>query len=435
MSSSTTPLPLMSGETLTITAVTQGAQGTVAIVGGTSVTYTPSANYFGPDSFTYTISDGNGGSATGTVNVTVNNVNDPPVASFSATPTSGIGPLGVAFTDTSTDIDNSIAAWNWDFGDGTAPSTLQNPSHTYNLAGTFTVTLTVTDASGGTNSTTTTITVTASMSINSLSVAESVGTANFTVSLSVPGANDVTVNYATANGSAVAGQDYTARQRRADHSAGSASGTIPVTIIDDALVEYDETFTLTLSGPSANATITGGATATGTILIDDLYQITIADVTVGEGDGTATFDVSVSPAIQVGDSVTLSYVTVAGSATAGADYVTATGSLTFAPGDTTQNIVVTILNDAILEPIETFSVNLFTPTPAAITSIVDFAAECFIVENDRTLTIDKSRIRHRIRRCKRGSPFHTARWNDQQCGLSPDFHLRTGRCGDSHRHA
>ncbi len=70
------------GETLTITAVTQGAQGTVAIVGGTSVTYTPSANYFGPDSFTYTISDGNGGSATGTVNVTVNNVNDNPTASL-----------------------------------------------------------------------------------------------------------------------------------------------------------------------------------------------------------------------------------------------------------------------------------------------------------------------------------------------------------------
>jgi uncharacterized repeat protein (TIGR01451 family) len=69
------------GETLTITAVTQGANGSVAITGGgTGVSYTPNANYFGPDSFTYTVSDGNGGSDTATVNVTVTEVNDPPVA-------------------------------------------------------------------------------------------------------------------------------------------------------------------------------------------------------------------------------------------------------------------------------------------------------------------------------------------------------------------
>ena len=50
------------GETLSITAVTQGANGSVVITGGgTGLTYAPGANYFGPDTFTYTISDGNGG--------------------------------------------------------------------------------------------------------------------------------------------------------------------------------------------------------------------------------------------------------------------------------------------------------------------------------------------------------------------------------------
>jgi hypothetical protein len=67
------------GDTLTVTAVTQGAHGSVAN-NGTSVSYTPAANYFGPDSFTYTIDDGNGESDTATVTVTVTNVNDPPVA-------------------------------------------------------------------------------------------------------------------------------------------------------------------------------------------------------------------------------------------------------------------------------------------------------------------------------------------------------------------
>ncbi len=68
------------GDPLTITAVTQGANGTVTINGGTNVTYTPNSNYFGSDSFTYTISDGQGGSASGSVIVTVTAVNDPPIA-------------------------------------------------------------------------------------------------------------------------------------------------------------------------------------------------------------------------------------------------------------------------------------------------------------------------------------------------------------------
>jgi hypothetical protein len=70
------------GETLTVTARTNGAHGTVAIIGsGTAVSYTPDANYFGSDNFTYTISDGNGGTDSATVYVTVTPVNDAPTGS------------------------------------------------------------------------------------------------------------------------------------------------------------------------------------------------------------------------------------------------------------------------------------------------------------------------------------------------------------------
>jgi hypothetical protein len=72
-------LPVQPNTGLSVTAVGSASNGTTALVGGV-VQYTPALNYNGPDTFTYTLSDGNGGSAVGTVNVTVTAANDPPVA-------------------------------------------------------------------------------------------------------------------------------------------------------------------------------------------------------------------------------------------------------------------------------------------------------------------------------------------------------------------
>lgn len=95
-------------DTLTVTAVTQGTNGSVAITNdGADVSYTPNPNFFGNDSFTYTVSDGNGGSDTATVNVTVTNVNDAPVlASSVATSllsTTNSNLFNVGLTATATD--------------------------------------------------------------------------------------------------------------------------------------------------------------------------------------------------------------------------------------------------------------------------------------------------------------------------------------------
>jgi PKD repeat protein len=77
-----------------------------------------------------------------------------PVAAF----TYSIDDMDVDFTDTSTDSDGTVVAWSWDFGDGNT-STSQNPSHTYDDAGSYDVQLTVTDDDGGTNSVTHTLNV------------------------------------------------------------------------------------------------------------------------------------------------------------------------------------------------------------------------------------------------------------------------------------
>ncbi|MCB2230977.1 PKD domain-containing protein [bacterium] len=76
--------------------------------------------------------------------ISVVSLDVPPVADFSADPTSGVAPLAVQFTDLST---NNPTGWSWNFGDG-GTSTLQNPSHTYTTAGTYTVSLTASNAFG-----------------------------------------------------------------------------------------------------------------------------------------------------------------------------------------------------------------------------------------------------------------------------------------------
>jgi glucose/arabinose dehydrogenase len=91
----------------------------------------------------------------------------PPIASFttSPTPARGAPPLLITFTDRSSDPDGSIASRSWNFGDSTT-SSVQNPTHTYNTAGVYTVTLTVTDNSGLQNSTQATVTVAAGTTLS-----------------------------------------------------------------------------------------------------------------------------------------------------------------------------------------------------------------------------------------------------------------------------
>ncbi len=102
-----------------------------------------------------TVTDDRGATNTVTKSVTVYEINQSPNANFS----SSINGLTVNFTDSSTDVDGTIASRNWNFGDSTS-STAQNPSKTYASAGTYSVTLTVTDNGGATSYITKSVTVT-----------------------------------------------------------------------------------------------------------------------------------------------------------------------------------------------------------------------------------------------------------------------------------
>ncbi|MCK7470465.1 MAG: PKD domain-containing protein [Desulfomicrobium escambiense] len=242
------------GQTLTVTA----SSGNTAIIPNPTVTCT-SPNATGTLSFTPVANANdviNGGPTTVTVTVsTARTVCSRPSwcrwpasttrrsLQFGAAPASGPGPLVVTFTDSSTDIDNAIVAWSWNFGDGGTSALPGVTNHTYNSTGTFTAQLTVTDAAGATHSASTTIAVLAGISINDV-VATEGGTATFNVSLVVPPytGNTVTVNYATANGSATAGADYTATSGTLTFNAGESVKPVTVAIINDSKAEFAEEF-------------------------------------------------------------------------------------------------------------------------------------------------------------------------------------------------
>ncbi|MCP9296429.1 MAG: FG-GAP-like repeat-containing protein, partial [Planktothrix agardhii LY1] len=187
--------------------------------------------------------------------------------------------------------------------------------------------------------------------------------AKFTVSLNTPSTQTVTVNYATTNDTAKAGEDYQRTNGKLTFKPGETSKTINVPVFGDTKLEANETFKLLLSQPQ-NAKL-GKKQAIGSITNDDLAKISIKDTQIIEGDDgkkQAKFTVSLSS--KVNQKVEVSYATTNGTAKVGEDYQRTNGKLTFQPNQTQKTILVPILGDTLDEDNETFFLNLSQPKNA-----------------------------------------------------------------------
>jgi hypothetical protein len=195
-------------------------------------------------------------------------------------------------------------------------------------------------------------------------------TVTLTVSLGRAAASSASVGWATAaTGSAVAGSDFAAASGTVTFAAGETSKTVTVTILADTAVEADETFEVRLSSPSG-LTIADGVGVV-TIVNDDVAvvvpSLSVSDATVVEGkNGSRTVSVTVSLSAPSSGSVSVSYATAAGTATAGSDYASTSGTLTFTAGQVSKTVSITVYGDRTAEADETVLVNLSGAVGATI---------------------------------------------------------------------
>jgi cyclophilin family peptidyl-prolyl cis-trans isomerase len=182
----------------------------------------------------------------------------------------------------------------------------------------------------------------------------------------------LTANYKVA-GTATFNTDYTrigtgnftATSGTITFAAGASTATLTIDPTADTVVESNETVALTLA-TGTGYTIGTTTAVTGTIVNDDVPVINLsANQTIVEGNSNPQ-NVTYTVTLSRSDTrvITVNYATANGTATAGSDYTSRTGTLTFNSGVTSQSINIPILNDSINEANETFTLTLTSPTNA-----------------------------------------------------------------------
>ena len=183
---------------------------------------------------------------------------------------------------------------------------------------------------------------------------------NFRIRLSTPSGQTVRVGFYTTDANAQAGADYTATNGWVTLPSGIVTTNLTIKIIGDTLFEPDETFWVRLTNATKALLIEGLAEAQGTIQNDDVRpSLSIVPVSVVEGDKDLTpavFEMRLSRATS--ERVTVNYTTADQTAQAGRDYEARNGVVSFAPGQTVTNLVISVIGDKEYEPNETFLVRL-----------------------------------------------------------------------------
>lgn len=273
-------------------------------------------------------------------------------------------------------LGNSAPLYTGVFWDGATASALNNARW---WDGTLSGVLVGDISAAGTSMTFTIGARTIGLTATAISVSEgNSGTRYVNIGVTRTGTAPVSVDWATADGSATTGGlDYVGGSGTLSWRLGDLSDkTIRIAIRGDTTPEPDEDFTVTLSDP-VGAALTASTVATITITNDDTappqgslqFVDTLHTVSVTEGNGAAATPVSLTVQRVGGssDAVSVHWSTKSGTAKAGTDFATGSGTLSWADGDAgDKTIALTVVGDDEPEADEAFTVVLDSPTGGAI---------------------------------------------------------------------
>jgi hypothetical protein len=262
--------------------------------------------------------------------------------------------------DTVKMIDVPICGDTRDEPDETFTVTLDTPTNATIASGQGTSTGTITDDDAM---------PTISISDVTLAEGDSGTTAfNFTVTLSNPSQGTITVDFQTQDDTATQPSDYTSNSGTVTFDPDDTQETITVMVNRDTMFEPNETFFVNLSNNSTNSTLPVDTKGTGTITNDDDQPtVQFASMSSAGAESASPVDLEVTLSNATYQTVTVNYAVTGGTATGGGtDYTLASGMLTFNPGDTSENISLTVNNDALDEDDETVVVDLSSPDNATL---------------------------------------------------------------------
>lgn len=290
-------------------------------------------------------------------------------------------------------IVNSVLAQ----GNKTVTITLTNITNGATLGSPASATLTITDNQSNTDaSSSSAATVvssaaapsnpagTLSLAASAYMVNETAGTLTVNVKRDGGSTGAVGVNYATIDGSAIAGSQYTGTTGTLSFAAGETVKSFTVSIVNSPSITGSRTFGVTISSPTGGATIAAGGNTANVIVFDNesgnfgsgSFKLQKSTANVSKGAGTIAISIT-----RVGGTVgtaTVNYVTNNGSASAGTDFTAVSGTATFAPGEQAKNILVPILKTSAVNAGKTFTFDLSSPS-SPTTLVVPFS---------ETITID-----------------------------------------------